>query len=93
MERAGTNIYTYTADTPTGVFSNKKFQYCPPEPGQDTTGRIFVYNALAHPQYIKNNKLLISYCVNSFHVRDIYRNVENYRARFLRLPIKNIIDK
>lgn len=93
MERAGTDIYTYTADTPTGVFTNKKFQYRPPEPGQDTTGRIFVYNALAHPQYIRNDKLLVSYCVNSFHVRDVYRNAENYRARFLRIPMKNIIGK
>jgi len=93
MERAGTDIYTYTADTPTGVFTNKKFQYRPPEPEQDTTGRIFVYNALAHPQYIRNDKLLVSYCVNSFHVKDVYRNAENYRARFLRIPMKKIIGK
>jgi len=93
MERAGSDIYNYIADSPTGVFTNKKFQYCPPEPEQDSTGRIFVYNALAHPQYIRNDKLLVSYCVNSFHVRDVYRNAENYRARFLRIPMKNIVGK
>lgn len=91
MERAGTDIYTYVSDTPTGIFTNKKMQYRPPEPERDTTGRLFVYNALAHPQYISHDELLVSYCVNSFHVRDVYQNADNYRARFLRVPLKKII--
>ncbi len=92
QERAGTDIYTYVSDYPNKGFKNKKFIYHTPDHDLDSTNRIFPYNALAHVQYIENNELLVSYCVNSRRVRDIFENVDNYRARFLRVPMEMILN-
>jgi hypothetical protein len=91
QERAGADIFTYVSDFPDKEFHNKKFIYHTTESDSDTTKRIFTYNALAHAQYIEDNKLLVSYCVNSMRARDFFENVENYRARFLRVPMKMIL--
>jgi hypothetical protein len=91
QERAGVDIYTYISDYPDRDFHNKKFIYHTTESESDLTKMIFTYNALAHAQYIENDRLLVSYCVNSFRVRDIFENVEAYRARFLRVPMQLIL--
>ena len=93
QERAGEDIFTYVSDFPNKDFKNKTFIYHTPDADLDSTNRIFSYNALAHVQYIKNNELLVSYCVNSSRVRDVFEDVENYRARFLRVPINLILNK
>jgi hypothetical protein len=93
QERAGADIYTYVSDFPDKGFHNKKFIYHTTESDSDTTKRIFTYNALPHPQYIENDKLLVSYCVNSFRARDFFENVENYRARFIRVPMNLILSE
>ena len=93
QERAGTDIYTYVSDYPNKDFKNKKFIYHTPDHDLDSTKRIFPYNALAHVQYIENNELLVSYCVNSRRVRDVFENVNNYRARFLRVPMELILNE
>lgn len=85
------DIYTYTSAEPHRGFGNKRYIYSSPEPAADTTGNLFAYNALAHPQYTDGNQLLVSYCVNSFRVRDVFENVDNYRGRFIRVPL-SIID-
>ena len=64
-----------------------------PEHDLDTTKNLFPYNPLAHVQYIENNELLVSYCVNSRNVRDVFDNVDNYRARFLRVPMEIILNE
>jgi len=92
MERAGFDIYTYTSNSPIGPFTNKKFIYHTPEHEADSTMKLFTYNALAHPQYIENDELLVSYCINSLNVKDVFDNVENYRARFIRVPIQMILE-
>jgi hypothetical protein len=92
MERAGFDIYTYTSNSPIGPFTNKKFIYHTPEHEADSTMKLFTYNALAHPQYIENEELLVSYCINSLNVKDVFDNVENYRARFIRVPIQMILE-
>ena len=89
-EKSTPDIYTYTSDSPFQGFANKTLVYHCPEPEADTTRQLFVYNALAHPQYIIDGKLLVSYCVNSFTVRDVYENADNYRARFIRVPLSMI---
>ena len=93
QERAGADIYTYISDYPDRDFHNKKFIYHTTESESDSTKSIFTYNALAHAQYIENDRLLVSYCVNSFRVTDIFENVEAYRACFLRVPIQLILSE
>ncbi|NLE35317.1 MAG: hypothetical protein GX622_09450 [Bacteroidales bacterium] len=91
QERAGSDIYTYISDYPDRDFHNRKFIYHTPEPEADTNKRVFTYNALAHRQYIVNNRLLVTYCVNSLNPWDIFEDVEKYRARFIRVPMKLIL--
>lgn len=93
QERGGTEIFTYTSDYPDKGFGNKKFIYHTPEHGLDSTKNIYAYNALAHVQYIENDELLVSYCVNSTRVRDVFENVDAYRARFLRVPMNLILNE
>ncbi len=90
QERAGLDIYTYTSSLPHKGFQNKTKVYHTPETDCDSTKRLFTYNALAHPQFTKNNKLLVSYCINSKNVKDVFDDVEKYRARFIRVPIEMI---
>jgi len=90
MGKMTSDIYTYTSDSPFQGFKNKTLIYRTPEPGADTTKQLFTYNALAHPQYMKDDELLVSYCINSMTVRDVYRNADNYRARFIRVPLSMI---
>jgi hypothetical protein len=84
------DIYTYTSAEPHRGFGNKRFIFSAPEPAADTTGNLFAYNALAHPQYMDKNGLLVSYCVNSYRVRDVFENADNYRGRFIRVPLSMI---
>ncbi|MGD9977878.1 MAG: hypothetical protein AB7S54_08080 [Bacteroidales bacterium] len=93
QERAGTDIYTYTSSSPEKGYSNKRFIYHTPDCDLDSTKTLFTYNALAHVQYIKNNQLLVSYCINSLNVRSVFDNVENYRAQFLRIPMEMILNE
>lgn len=81
-------IYTYTSDSPFGPWSNKKMIYCTNESQQDKD--IITYNAMAHPQYIDNDELLICYNINSLKVPKIFTNVNLYRPVFLRVPMKLI---
>jgi hypothetical protein len=92
QERAGTDIFTYTSSFPHKDFGNKQFIYHTPDHEMDPNRRIHAYNALAHPQFIENNELLVSYCVNSISVRDVFENVDSYRARFIRVPMSMILD-
>lgn len=94
MERtASFNIYTYTSDFPNKGFGNKTFIYHAPDHDLDSARHIFPYNALAHHQYLENDMLLVSYCVNSADVRDVFYDVNNYRARFLRVPMNLILEE
>jgi hypothetical protein len=92
QERAGADIYTYTSSFPHKGFQNKQFIYHTPDHELDPNRRIHAYNALAHPQYIEDGELLVSYCVNSISVRDVFENVDAYRARFIRVPMELILN-
>lgn len=89
QDRFQPEIYTFTADTPVGPWSDKKHIYTIPE-GNDTT--LFTYNAMAHPQYGKNDKLLVSYCVNAKNIGDLYRDASIYRPRFFWISLDTILD-
>lgn len=84
------DIYSYIADSPTGPWYNKKLLYTTPEPAMDDN--IYAYNAMAHPQYDKNNRLLVSYCVNARKGEPaIWEDASIYRPRFLRVSYDYIL--
>ena len=74
-------IYSYTSNLPQGPWSNKVLLYTTPLPYANT----FTYNAFPHPQFNEDGKLLISYNSNG-NFTDIFKNVEVYRPRFIRVP-------
>ena len=39
--------------------------------------------SLPHPELGDRNTLLITYNVNSFDTADVYKNVDNYRPRYI----------
>lgn len=83
------NIYAYNSSNPYSNWSKGKIIYEVPASENEN---IFPYNALAHPQFTKDGKLLISYCVNSFRMEDVFENADNYRPRFIRIPINTILN-
>ena len=86
----GKEIYTYTSEELIEGWSKPKEIYKTHEPTKDST--IITYNALAHPQFITNDELLVSYCVNSTDFLSIYRDVQRYRPRFIRIPLSLILE-
>ncbi|SMG41213.1 DUF4185 domain-containing protein [Arenibacter troitsensis] len=91
-ELANGNIYSYISSTPTGPWRNERLLYHTTE--QDNVkDEVFTYNAMAHPQYITDNKLLVSYCVNSFDVSKIHKvNTDYYRPKFIWVPMERILE-
>jgi hypothetical protein len=83
-------IFTYTSDTPVGPWGNRQLIYKTTE--SDSDKDIITYNAMAHPQYIRDGKLLVSYNVNSLKLSKVFENVNNYRPRFIRIPMDKIIN-
>ena len=81
-------IFTLNSSTPYGPWSKPKKIY--EVPAFDNKN-VFAYNALAHPQFTKEGKLLVSFCVNSFEMEDVFVNADNYRPRFVRIPIADIL--
>jgi hypothetical protein len=88
QNRLGPNIYTFVSDNPEGPWGNKKTIYTTPE---YSDSRYTTYNAMAHPQYAKNDKLLVSYCVNSTTLSGLNSDVMSYRPRFFWIPIGKIL--
>lgn len=76
-----TKIYSYTANHIEGPWSNKILLYDTPI----LFANAFTYNAFPHPQFNEDGKLLISYNSNG-NFADIFKNVEVYRPRFIRVP-------
>jgi hypothetical protein len=79
----GPTIYTYTASSPVGPFTHCQAVYRAPESGNG----FYAYDVAVHPELSRPSELTLSYNVNTFHTPDIYRNVQNYRARFLDLKL------
>lgn len=74
-------IYPYTSNTPSGPWTRGKLLYETPILFANT----FTYNAFPHPQFNAGDKLLVSYNTNG-NFADIFKNVEVYRPRFIRVP-------
>jgi len=87
-------ICSYYSDSPYTGWKNRKV-LCHALLPDDviSTKNLFGYNALAHPQFIENGELLISNCVNSFVVEDVFQDASKYRPVFQRAPVKRIFEK
>jgi hypothetical protein len=87
-------ICSYYSDSPYTGWKNRKV-LCHVKLPDDvvSTKNLFAYNALAHPQFIENGELLISNCVNSFVVEDVFQDASKYRPVFQRVPVKRIFEK
>lgn len=98
----GREIYSWESDTPYGPFTNKKILYTIEDKYR---GNYWVtYNATAHPEFVKDNELLISYNVNGFdggsdtpcekECEDAFRDrrhADGYRPKFVRVPLDFIV--
>jgi hypothetical protein len=87
-------IVSYISDLPYAGWKNRKV-LCHTQLPADvvSTDNLFAYNSLAHPQFIENGELLISQCINSFVVEDVFRDASKYRPVFLRVPVKRIFEE
>lgn len=90
----GRDIYSWESDHPEGPFTNKKLLYTIEDKYR---GEYMVtYNATAHPQFIKNNELLISYNVNGACTNRCESpftdrfNADMYRPKFFRVALDYI---
>ncbi|MFZ5938994.1 MAG: DUF5005 domain-containing protein [Bacteroidota bacterium] len=84
-------ICSFTSATPFGPWGNRKLLYKTPLP-RESNMNIFTYNAVAHPEKTRNGELLISYNMNSMALEDHYRDESIYRPRFIRVPLKMILE-
>ena len=82
------SIISFSSDKPYGVWQNRQLLYKAPVPGNDKD--LFAYNAVAHPQFINEKGLLVSYNVNSFNLEDLFQDATIYRPRFIRVPLGKI---
>jgi len=82
----GHRIFARVADSPLGPWSPGSPIYTVPEPSRDE--KLITYGAKAHAHLSARDELLISYCINSLDFGALGRNVEIYRPRFIRVPLR-----
>lgn len=83
------NVGIRVGDSPVGPFDPYYMIYQCPEVELDPD--IFVYNAKAHPHLSPQDRLLISYNVNTFDFWDHFSNADIYRPRFIYLHLDDLI--
>ncbi|MDD3906906.1 MAG: DUF4185 domain-containing protein [Proteiniphilum sp.] len=82
-------IYTFIADSPTGPWRNKQLIF---KTYEQHTPNLFTYNAMAHPQFEKDEMILVSYNVNTEVFAEQFSDVSTYRPRFFWVEIDKIIN-
>ena len=82
-------IFTAVSDTPYGPWRNLKQIFKVPELA---SSKWFTYNAMAHPQFERDGKILVSFCVNTENFSEQFTNVECYRPRFFWYPVEKILN-
>ncbi|MGW1071866.1 DUF5005 domain-containing protein [Streptomyces sp. NPDC002537] len=78
--------------TPSGPFTRPRTVFTAPEAGPYGTYRdrnVIAYNPHEHPELERNGELVVSYNVNSLVPDDVYRHVDIYRPRFLRVVLSS----
>jgi len=81
-------IYTFISDFPQGPWYNKRLIY---KIQEKENPNLFTYNAMAHPQFEKEGKILISYNVNNLDFAEQHDDVSTYRPRFFWIDIDKIV--
>jgi hypothetical protein len=95
----GRNIYSYQSASPNGKFKSKKLLYTIED--QVNGHYLLTYNAQAHPQFLSNDELLISYNVNDTYdtippdicpsqCKNAFldrMDADSYRPKFVRVPL------
>lgn len=84
-------LFSATSDLPFTGWSQEKelYKLKPLKPVKD----LFAYNPVAHPHFTQNDELLVSYCVNSFNLEDLFIDASKYRPVFIRVPIDLILEE
>lgn len=82
-------IYTFVADSPTGPWRNKQLIF---KTYEQNTPHLFTYNAMAHPQFEKDDMILVSYNVNTEIYAEQFSDVSTYRPRFFWVEVDRIIN-
>lgn len=82
-------IYSFIADNPQGPWYNKQLLYTCSE---QNSPNLFCYNAMAHPQFIKDGMILISYNVNNEDFVQQHNDVSTYRPRFFWVGTDKILN-
>ena len=85
------SLVSMTSDEPYTGWGNQKELYKPVPLSDDKN--LFAYNSVAHPFFTENGELLVSYCVNSFELEDVFQDASKYRPVFIRIPEKMILEK
>lgn len=80
------DIYSYASDSPTGPFENEKLILTVDEPNYESD-QMMTYNTMVHPQYIKDDKVLMCYNVNTHDLDKVAVKASVYRPRFFWVPI------
>jgi hypothetical protein len=75
----GKDIYLWDAASPAGPFVRRRKIYTTPQ----ATEKVITYNATAHLEFTRNDRLLVSYCTNSMDANGIYTNADTYRPYFI----------
>jgi hypothetical protein len=83
------SVCSLISDSPFEGWTNKKELYSLQPLVQEKD--LFAYNPVAHPFFTENNELLVSYCVNSFNLDDLFEDASKYRPVFIRIPIDQIM--
>lgn len=85
------DIYSFISEQPQGPFTNEKLIYTVNEDNY-AKDSMMTYNTMVHPQYIKNDKVLMCYNVNTYSFTKLFEKASLYKPRFLWVPIKNITE-
>jgi hypothetical protein len=86
------DIYSYISDKPEGPFRNKKLIHQVDETNYESD-KMMTYNTMVHPQYIKNDKVLMCYNVNTQDLNKVFVKASVYRPRFFWVPISLMINE
>ena len=83
-------IYSYIADSPEGAFGHEKLLYTVDEPNFEQDS-MMTYNTMVHPQYMKNDKILMCYNVNTYDLKKVFEKASLYQPRFFWVPVDHIL--
>lgn len=83
-------IWSYVADKPQGPFARPRLLHTVDEPGFEAD-RMMTYNAMAHPQYVKDGRMLMCYNVNTYDMEKVFVKASLYQPRFFWVSVKQIM--